>query len=268
MYVTLEWAKEELKQRGNDLELRRKVREFVGDIPDFLRNGPRAVLARHIATPNIEFFRLASTAKTLGLRPACSGYVGDRFTTKNPDKLLLGRMTFFHGADTQGKDGNTNQTIFRFNQYDGKPFVKIKTLWGEGFVTYHHRLLSEKIPEFEIGDITEWIRRLGGDPRVFYPRLLALFICYGILFENFHLEGREKTFTHEVILPALARVREFFGISPLIVPSVPVERERESFWAWYPGFLEKEVEMLVSGSLQPKRTAFASRNKDGRVVHG
>jgi len=268
MYVTLEWAREELKRRANDLDLRRRVREFVGEIPDFLRNGPRAVLARHIATPNIEFFRLASTARRLGLRPACSGYVGDRFSTKNPDKLLLGRMTFLQGVTGKGINLKTSQNIFRFDQFDGKPFVNIRTLWGEGFVAFHHRLLTEKIPEFEIGDITEWIRNLGGTPRVFYPRLLALFICYGILFENFHLDGREKTFTQEVILPALVRVKEFFGLSPLIVPSVPVENEREAIWSWYPSFLEEEVEMLVSGSLPQKRDSASYRNKHGRVVHG
>ena len=39
MYMTIEEARGELGKRWNDLGLRRKVRDYLGEIPDFLREG-------------------------------------------------------------------------------------------------------------------------------------------------------------------------------------------------------------------------------------
>jgi hypothetical protein len=44
MYSTLEEAKEEIWRRWNDASLREKAAEFLGEVPEALRNGPCAVI--------------------------------------------------------------------------------------------------------------------------------------------------------------------------------------------------------------------------------
>lgn len=266
MYVTLEQAREEVGWRWSNFELRRKVGDYLGEIPEFMRHAPRAVLARHLATPNYEFFRFAEAARTSGLRPACSEYAGDKFCAGNPDKLLLGKMTFFHGKGRKDGDNVSCHKVINFNKFNGKPFARIGTLWGEDFVGFHHRLLAARLPEIATTDISQWIGAMGGTPERFWHRLLSLFVCHGILFENIHLEGHEATFTREIIQPAIARVEALFGVKPLIVPSVPIEREREPYWSWYPGALEGEVGYLTTGTSREEwrgRGYFAAAGEGG-----
>lgn len=58
IYTPLKEAKEGIWRRWNDKELRAKVEEFLGgDVPEFLRDEPKAYLARQLVTPNFSFFR-------------------------------------------------------------------------------------------------------------------------------------------------------------------------------------------------------------------
>jgi len=269
MYCSTEHAREELRKRRADLKLRREVETWLGTVPEFLRREPRAVLARHLATPNFEFFRFAEAARKAGLRPACSEYVGDKFCAKNPDKLLLGKMTFFHGKGRKEGDNITCHKVISFNKFNGKPFAQVNTLWGEDFVGFHHRLLAARLPEIATADITQWISVMGGTPAKFWHRLLSLFVCHGILFENIHLEGHEAAFTQEIIQPAFAKVETLFGVKPLVVSSVPIEQEREPYWSWYPGALESEVGYLTTGRTREKRYEggyFAGASEGGAHV--
>jgi len=258
MYVLLEEAKRIVWRRWRDTALRQEVKDYAGEIPEFLRHEPRAVLARHVATPNFEFTRFDETAKKAGLTAYCCGYVGDKFCTKNPDKLLLGKMTFSHGKGGKSGDSITCCKVMNFNRGDGKPFTDVRTLWEEGLVDFHHRLLAAELPDIVIADITEWINKRGGKPALFWPRLLALFVCHGILFDNFHTEGHEEEFTKEIIQPALEKVKKRFGLKPLVVPMVPLEEEREPYWSWYPEHLEQA---LRAESEQQVRAAIVCRHR-------
>lgn len=251
MYVTLEEAKRTVWERWRDSDLRQEVSDYVGTIPEFLRSEPRAILARHVATPNFEFFRFAEAAQKTGLKPYCFEYVGDKFCTNNPDKLLLGKMTFFHSR----ADDHTCCSVMKLPRYDGKPFTEAKTLWGEGLVAFHHRLIAAELPAIAVADFTGWIKEMGGKPALYWHRLLALCICHGILFDNFHSEGHEEHFTREIIRPALNRVEAHFALKPLVVPAVPVESEREPYWSWYPGHLEQALrpEALCQARVRPSR---------------
>ena len=245
MYVELEEARQIVRRRWHDLETRRKVRDYVGEIPPFLQHGPRAVLARQLATPNLEFSCFSEAAPKSGLRPTLIEYTGDKFCSKNRDKLLLGKMTFFHGKGRKNGDHITCRRIIDFNRYDGKAFIKVKTLWEEDFVGFHHRLLFQNSPGMATADVSAWLSKMGGDPRLFWPCLFALFICHGILFDNFHTEGHEAEFTKKIIRPALQATEERFGLKPLIVPLVPTEKEKEAYWSWYPDCFEEEVNYLA-----------------------
>lgn len=247
MYVTLEQAKTTLWQRRSDFNLRRKVRDYLGELPDFLQQGPRAVLARQLASPTLEFQQFAVGAQQVGLPLTSIEFTGDKFCTCNPDKLALAKMTFYLGRGRNGGEKTKSYRTIDLDRWDGKPLNKIQTLWGENFVALHHRLLTSSYPTAEISDTTAWLRRMGGKPALFWPRLLSLFICDGILFENFHTEGHEQGFTRKIIQPALAQVKELFGQQPLIVPLVEVEHERNRSWSWYPGALEMMLQYSFDG---------------------
>jgi hypothetical protein len=245
MYIELEEARQIVWRRWRDLEIRRKVRDYVGEIPGFLQQGPRAVLARQQASPNFELFRFSAAAARVGLKAVCPEYAQDKFSTRNPDKRRLGKMTFLHGRGRNGGFKTTAHKIMDFNSGDGKPFSAIRTLWGEDFRAFHHRLLSPRLSWIEVVENSPWLKEMGAEPALFWPRLMALFVCHGILFDNFHTEGHEAEFTKNIIRPAFQATEERFGLKPLIVPLVPTEKEKEAYWSWYPDCFEKEVNYLA-----------------------
>ena len=90
MYTPLEEAKEEVWKRWNDQGLRRRVLEYVGELPKGFGLEPRAVALFHLGTPNNGFNFFVEKAEQTGLKPLCAEYTGDRFCSMNPDKLCLG----------------------------------------------------------------------------------------------------------------------------------------------------------------------------------
>ena len=241
MYVSAQTARLTLWQRREDVQLQRRLRDDLGPLPDFLRAGPRAVLARQLATPNFEFHIFAARARSVGLKIVCPDYAADKFCSGNPDKLALARQTFFLGEGESGGYRTRSHWLIDVERFDGKPLRMIETLWGEGLVSFHHRLLQQHFPGVEVMDNSCWLARMGGQPARFWPRLLSLFICDGILFENFHTQGHESEFTRRIIRPAFAEVTAHYGLQPLIVPLLPIARERDPYWSWYPSLLEQEV---------------------------
>lgn len=242
MYFTLEDAQKTLWQRRRDFTLRRKVRDYLGGLPNFLHQGPRAVLARQLATPNFDFLAFVTKAKRIGLPAACPDYIGDKFCSCNPDKLSLAKMTFRRGSSAGNCEVTKSCKIIDIKKWDGKPLAQVRTLWGERLIHFHHRLIYSRFPNTEISDNTSWLHRMGHKPALFWPRLLALFLCDGVLFENFHSTGHESGFTETIIKPAMAEVESRFGITPLIVPLVPIQEELNSRWAWYPDVIENQVQ--------------------------
>ncbi len=69
----------------------------------------------------------------------------------------------------------------------------------------------------------------------FYEKDLLLYICHGILFENFLLDGKDGEFTKNIFLPAFEKVCKLTGLKPLIVPIPPMDYdiEENSFWYSY-----------------------------------
>jgi hypothetical protein len=245
MYVTLEEARDEVWKRWNNKELRQKVLEYVGELPEGFGHEPKAALVRHIATMNFEFLRFSNLAKETGLRPYCSEFIGDKFCSKNQEKLLLAKVTFYHGKGKQNGNKTVRHNLIDFYTEDGKNFQEVSTVWGESLVSFHHRLVSSKLKDVELNDITAWFQAMGSKPEYFYNRLLAIFVCHGIMFENFVADGEEGAFTQNIVWPAIERVKEHFGLKPLIVPLVPIESELDPYWCWYPGNLEFKVKSLL-----------------------
>ena len=62
VYLTIEEAKEEIQKRWNDTELRSKMEQaLASDIPEMMKQAPRAVISRHIMSPNFELLNFLSS---------------------------------------------------------------------------------------------------------------------------------------------------------------------------------------------------------------
>lgn len=243
IYVSLEEAKEEIWKRWNDKALRKKVEDFLGgDIPEPFRNEPRAVLARPITTPDIEHMYFLEMAKQLDLSPCSFEYAEDKFYTVNADKLGLAKMHFYCGKDATGKEKIDIKKVVNFKESEGKKFKDMRTLSGENFIDFHHKILKSVSSNIELFDGSSWYQSKGQNAMEYYPYFLALFICNGILFENFLLDEVEGKFTHDVFLVALRKTETIFGMQPLIVPAIPKEHIDEQSWWCYP----ESIKVLVN----------------------
>ena len=246
MYTPLEEAKEEIWKRWNNAELRRRVLEYVGELPDGYGAEPCAVLARYIATPNFEVYRFQEIAKKSGLMLVLDVFPQDKFCSNNSDKYHLGKMKFYlekmehHGNET------SNVRLIPFHKVDGKPFSHLTTPWGDNFVSFHNQLFDGCFSEIQVVDNSVWIQKSGDTLSEHYCYFLASFICHGILFENFLGEGGEGKFTREIVCPAIKKVTDHFGLKPLIVRLLPEESEADPYWCWYPGHLEVEVQRCLN----------------------
>jgi hypothetical protein len=238
IYTPLSEAKEEVLRRWNDKDLRKKVEEYLGcGVPDPFIDGPRAVLSRSIITPNFECLYFLGLVKDADLKPIGLEGVEDKFCTKNSDKVSLGKLTFYDDIENNNiKSGKKAVKVIDMEKSDGERFCDIKTLWGENFVDFHHRMLADRGCEIELFDDFKWFtcRDKRNTPYQYYENLFALFICHGILFENFHAKGKEKDFTDNVIIKNYKHIMEVFGLKPLIVPLVPIEDEMHlDYWNGY-----------------------------------
>jgi len=105
-----------------------------------------------------------------------------KFCTKNPDKLRLAKMAFFHGRNKKGEAIFNYRTIIDCTHSNGKQFSQIKTLRGDNFVDFHHKLLFSCSSDIEIFDLSAWYQTNGKKAKEYYRHFLAFFICNSVLF--------------------------------------------------------------------------------------
>ena len=82
----------------------------------------------------------------------------------------------------------------------------------------------------------------------YYTNFILLFICHGILFENFLFCGDEGEFTKNILLPAFNKAHDLAGIKPLIVPIPPMDSEIEEDIHWH-SYSEK-IKSLINIQLK------------------
>lgn len=236
IYTPLSEAKKEIERRWNDVELRKKVEEFLGgDIPEIFKDGPSCVLVRDIITPNNEFRFFMDIATELDLRIVFLEYTKSKFVAKNINKYHLCLPHIYNGVDKNDCAKITKEKIVDFNTMEGKVLGNITTIQDQNLIDFHHTLLFEKYPEIQkenIFDFSDWFNGHKNIDGYYYLHYLALFICHGVLFENFILGNGEKEFTEQKILPSFFKLAEIFGVKPLVVPATPMEYENNLFW-WY-----------------------------------
>jgi hypothetical protein len=246
-YAPLEEAKVEIWRRWNDKELRKKVEEFLGgDVPESMKKKPRACLGRNIISPDIEFFHFLDLVKKIQLEPLGFEYLDDKFVAANSDKYHIGKFFFYSGKGKNSGNKIDVLKIIDFPKAEGKRFGNIKTIWGENFIDFHHRILDYALPGFtkEVFDASAWIRRKKSFER-FYSSYLTLHICFGVLFETYLLDEDEIEFTEKIAVPTFNKIYKIFGMKPLVVRLIPSGEESNLYWWCYPASIKKLLRMMV-----------------------
>ncbi len=246
LYTSLSEALLELERRRNDKKLQQKVNNYFASYPcpPELAVEPRIVMAPPLVSPNLELEYFLNVCESLSMRSIFYEFRKDKFVHLNFEKHYLGKLVFFRKNISGDNEITGSMRIVDFEKDQGKPMDEIKTIQGENFVDFHHRLVSEYLPHtnIEIHDFSEWFRNSClFSPELPYLRYLGLFIRDGILFSNFVTEKYQSSFTHDRVIPAFEKLKEVFGVSPLIVPIEPVETDSEPFWCYYP----EEVRQFV-----------------------
>lgn len=248
IYTPLSEAKEEIWRRWNDKELRKKVEDFLGgDIPEVLRESPRACLARSIASPNFEAVHFIKLSKEIDVEALFLEYFNDSFVTKNFDKYYLGKM-YFHGG--VGKNGGSKLDALKVLNYksnnDGKKMYELETVWGNNLADFHHQLLDIADKNYSLNrfDVSDFFKSVGSHAEKYYPYFLTLFICHGVLFENYLLNNEQVRFVRNVFLPNYKKVQKILGLKPLIVRLFSNEEEENIYWKYYPKSMKNKIKSV------------------------
>ncbi len=140
--------------------------------------------------------------------------------------------------------------IIDFGKTENQPIDLIKTKWGESLADFHHRLLTISGLSIELSDASSWYRSNGKQAAGYYDKFLSLFLCHGILFENFITNEEERlvvsTIFRTVVYPAFKKVVALFNEKPLIVRLLPVDQQKDRYWQCYPLEFKEEVERCLS----------------------
>lgn len=188
-----------------------------------------AVLARQIATFRYEDALFASMVQKAGLRPFWLEYRGDKMSDKSSYKRSLLHPTFFKGRGRNGGMKLEKAKLVRdMTKYNGQILQTLPTDMTRqqefpdchSLLEFHHRQFYRCFPKGSFADNSIWVRGMGGASG-YYAAYLSLFVAHGVLFEDYH--GGESghkldLFTTGVFEPALEKVRQQFGVGPLIVP--------------------------------------------------
>lgn len=234
IYVSLDEAREEVKKRWNDVELRKKIEDELGN--NFMlqfKNEPRALLNRHLCSPDNGFILFFQCAKYIGISPLASEYQNDIFIHLNEEKKGLGRLRVFL------KDGaKATIDIMDFHANEKKKLKDVVLKNGEKLLDFHHNLFEIDNCKLEMYENSAWFHGLY-PPSNFYYYLLLHFVAHGVLFETFSLEERERgeaKFIEDVVNPSIEKIKNKFGLKPLVVRSYPENQtdEEDFYWWSYP----------------------------------
>lgn len=238
---------EEIKKRQENIFLSENISQFLNnDIPEPFCTELRAVLGRHLATPNFESSRFLIISDALEIKPLFFEYYQDIFRSLNEEKRHLAKMVFVDRVNRVGQWMTKHTTVFDMSRNEKKPLLSINTIWGENLKDFHHKLFEINYKDHVIDDFfydaSDWITRHGKCPKKYYPSYLSLFIRNGILFENFLVKHKgEKDFINKVFLPSFIKIKNTFGIKPLIVALSPTNIEEDKFWFYYNEKIKKYV---------------------------
>jgi hypothetical protein len=237
-YFSLDEAREEIKKRWNDVELKKKIEEELGDkfIPFFNSDKPRSILFRQLISPDNGLCLFYQEAKYLDTKPTVIENLDDTFVSFNEEKKGYGRL-HVNGGYVDIMDFHSNEKL---------PLKDIKTLNGEKVFDFHHDLITKSGLDVEIFDMANWFKKIGRAKDYYYPSLLHA-VAHGVVFESFISDSEEgeseSIFTKNVILPSIEKIYQKFNLTPIIVRMYPSRQSEEEdlYWWSYPPYMEKEI---------------------------
>lgn len=246
VYTPLSQALEILEERRNNKELVKKVTELLnGDIPECLLNGDKCgVQFRQIATPNVDAQHFIKITSDNDLKSVFFEYLQDKFTSNNNFKHSLGQLRINNGIDKNGEYKMEKVTVIDFSKCDGKKICDVRTHSEESLLDLHRKLfkfINNDHSNIILYDLSDWLTRNGKVPDLYYKKFFLLFLCHGILFENFLTTGSDANFSKNVILPAIEYVYNETNQKPLIVPIPPMDTEDDENWISYHGDIKKII---------------------------
>ena len=248
VYTPLSLIKDELNKRSENIELRNKIKVFFGEnLLKIMMDEQRAVLSRSIMSPNAEMLYFFDVVKELGLSPLLLEY-NCKFVSKNSEKYNLCNLPFVNFDSVKGDLSIVRRKVVDFNKNDGKTFSEINTLWGVNLVDFHHDMLRICNPSYNncIYEFSNWFNKTRGLTEYYYLYYLSLFVCNGVLFDNYMLNDvEERKFFYANILPSFNRVKELFGFKPLICPLLPIKSEKSVLWMSYDSRLLKYLDDII-----------------------
>lgn len=235
IYVPMEKAFHEIRHRFGDVTLRKKVLEFAGSIPEIFGDGPKACIFRNIATPNYEIRQAKIIADRLGLQLVIVEYLSDVFCTRNIEKVHLGKLLFCKEFNRDKQVVIDSKRLFNLQTNDMRPLENIY-INGISLAQYHHELFLELYPDVATFDISAWIKGKGNAPSDYYPYLLSLFGCHGILLETYFVNTNndERRFVADVVMPAYNMLYQQLAIKPIIVSLFRRQDDESKVWQYYP----------------------------------
>lgn len=248
IYTPIEEAGDLIRKRWADTELRKKVEKEYRRVFFPFENRPFGVIGRHIGTPDREFERFLKLCNKAGVDPYCFEQTEDKFTAKNFTKYALTSLPFSLGLNRNLKNIVKNEKIIDFNGAEGKKLSELKTLWGEGLVSFHHFFLQEIFPVMKgrLVDTSNWF--LGSSDRVkcYYELVFTLAVSNSILFEDFDLLKEENNFVAKTVIPIFNEIRDRFGVKPIIVKISNVgEHESDPYWYSYSEKLKEVMDTHI-----------------------
>ena len=240
IHLALDKAREELAKRWRDEELKKKVMQELGAhfLPEFAVY-PRGVLFRQLCSVDNGFIFFLYCAKYVGASPLVLEYHDDIFVHFNEEKKGLGRLR------VTLEDGTPAIVdIMNFHENEKKKLGDVVIKTGERLVDFHHNLLEVSKYRINFLENSKWFKSIGKASEYYYYLLLH-FVAHGFLFETFLTKenyttqedyAHERGFDDSVVVPALKRINENFGLNPLIVKSYPYNQSSlEDFYWWcYP----------------------------------
>lgn len=255
IYVSLDTARAELRKRWSKQQLRVDVENELAELfwEDF-REAPRSVLWRFLASPDNGMTFFLQNAAYVAAKPLVFEYLDDVFVTLNEEKKGLGRL---HVSLENHMKGTAD--ILNFEPNQKKKITEVTLKSGESLASFHHDLLSRSGYPMTLRDISTWCHALGKPEDYYYP-YLAHFITHGVLFESYLIDDedeREVAFTNEIVIPAIKKLEERFGVRPLIVRLYPEHQTKEEdfYWWSYPPHINAYILEYASKHGLPLRTS-------------
>ena len=234
IYLSLDEAREEIQKRWNNLELRKKVEEELGE--NFMVNlqeKPRGVVFRQICSPDNGFTFFYQCSKYIGVEPLVVEYHDDMFTHMNEEKKGLGRLHLVTADESV-----VMADIMDFHENEKRKLGDCVLKAGEKLTDFHRSLFGVAGYKIELLENSKWFHNIGM-AKEYYYYLLLHFVAHGVLFEYFSLDSREKGeagFVEAIVLPNIEKIKEKFGVIPMLIRDYPENQtDKEDFYWWsYP----------------------------------